>query len=160
MRFGLTVGARVEGRTWSYVLTDHETANVRALVLDPMVEDTAGIDRRGFRVVPERWESWLKRKLFVLRLSLVPGVFTAQNALAWFYYLTILVPVIALGWVGAAWVVGTRGATRGHRRRGSGHPLLHHLAHPHSGVAGLASGRGGSSHVRASGVARAPARCR
>ena len=106
VRFGLTAGARVEGRTWSYVLTDHETANVRALVLDPMVEDTAGIDRRGFRVVPERWESWLKRKLFVLRLSLVPGVFTAQNALAWFYYLTILVPVIALGWVGAAWWSG------------------------------------------------------
>ena len=33
-------------------------------------------------------------------------MFTAQNALAWFYYLTILVPVIALGWVGAAWWSG------------------------------------------------------
>ena len=106
VRFGLTAGARAEGRTWSYILTDHESANVRALVLNPMVEDTAGIDRGRFRVVPERWDSWLTRKLFVLRLSLVPGVFTAQNALAWFYYLTILVPVIALGWVGAAWWSG------------------------------------------------------
>ena len=106
VRYGLAAGARQEGRTWSYILTDHETANVRALVLDPMVEDTAGIDRGRFRVVPERWESWLTRKLFVLRLSLVPGVFTAQNAVAWFYYLTLLTPIVALCWVGGGWWSG------------------------------------------------------
>ena len=106
VHFGLTAGVRADGRTWSYVLTDHETGNLRALIQDPMVDDTAGIDRGTFQVLPERWESWLKRKLFVLRLSLAPGVFTAQNALAWFYYLTILVPVLALGSVGAAWWSG------------------------------------------------------
>ena len=105
-RFGLTTGAHVEDWTWSYVLTDHETANVQALVQDPMVDDTAGIDRGTFQVVPERWQSWLERKLFLLRLRLAPGVFTAQNALAWYYYLTMLMPIVALGWVGAAWWAG------------------------------------------------------
>ena len=89
-----------------YVLTDHETGNLRALIQDPIVDDTAGIDRGTFQVVPERWKSWLERKLFLLRLSLAPGVFTAQNALAWYYYLTMLVPIVALGWVGAAWWAG------------------------------------------------------
>ena len=106
VRFGLTAGALVDGRTWSYVLTDQETRNLRALIQDPIVEDTAGIDRGTIQVAPEQWENWIKRKLFVLRLSVAPGVFTAQNALAWFYYLTILVPVVALGWVGAAWWSG------------------------------------------------------
>ena len=106
VRHGLTSAARVEDRTWSYVLTDHETGNLRALIQDPIVDDTAGIDRGTFQVVPERWKSWLERKLFLLRLSLAPGVFTAQNALAWFYYLTMLVPIVALGWVGAAWWAG------------------------------------------------------
>ena len=106
MHFGLTAGVRADGQTWSYVLTDHETGNLRALIPDPVVEDTAGIDRGTLQVLPERWESWLTRKLFVLRLSLAPGVFPAQNALAWFYYLTILLPVVAPGWVGAAWWSG------------------------------------------------------
>ena len=102
--YGLTAGVRREGSTWSYVLTDHEPANVRAIVEDHLIEDTAGIDRGTFEVLPERWSSWLKRRLFVLRLrSVGPGVFNQQNALAWFYYLTLLVPLIALARVGADW---------------------------------------------------------
>ena len=90
-RFGLTAGAGqgAEGRTWSYVLVDYESANLRALIEDVMVADTAGIDRATARVA--------------LKRSLLPGVFNEQNALAWFYYLTILVPVVALGWLGADW---------------------------------------------------------
>ena len=104
VRYGLTAGVRRDGSTWSYVLTDHESGNVRALVEDRTVEDTAGIDRGAFQVLPERWGSWLTRRLFVLRLrGLAPGVFTAQNALAWFYYLTLLVPLIALARVSADW---------------------------------------------------------
>ena len=106
LRYGLTAGVRqgAKSRTWSYVLTDQQSGNVRALVQDPLIEDTAGIDRGTFLTLPERWGSLLKRKLFVLRLrGLLPGVFTSQNALAWFYYLTLLVPVAALGWVGAGW---------------------------------------------------------
>ena len=51
--------------------------------------------------------SWLTRRLFLLRLrGLLPGVFTAQNALAWFYFLTLLVPVVAVGLIGADWWSG------------------------------------------------------
>ncbi len=106
-RYGLAAGVHREGRTWSYVLTDQQTGNVRALVEDRMVEDTAGIDRGTFQVLPEGWGSWLTRRLFLLRLrSPLPGLFTPQNALAWFYWLTLLVPVVALGWIGAEWWSG------------------------------------------------------
>ena len=37
-------------RTWDYDLLDTSSANIRALVTDPAVEDTDGIDRQGFRV--------------------------------------------------------------------------------------------------------------
>ena len=109
VRYGLTGGVpqSAESRTWSYVLTNRESENVRAIVEDRLIEDTAGIDRGTFQVLPERWSSWLKRRLFVLRLrSVGPGVFIQQNALAWFYYLTLLVPVAALGRVGADWWSG------------------------------------------------------
>ena len=39
-----------EGRTFGYALTDRSRENVRGLVLDPSVEDTAQIHRTRFRV--------------------------------------------------------------------------------------------------------------
>ena len=90
--YGLTAGVGVGSRTWKYVLTDYESGNVRALIQDGLVADTAGIDRETARVPMKR--------------SLVPGVFNEQNALAWFYYLTLLVPVVALARVGADWRSG------------------------------------------------------
>ena len=88
VRYGLTAGERQgqEARTWSYVLTNQESGNLHALAEDRMVEDTTIIDRGTFQVLP--------------------GVFTAQNALAWFYWLTLWLPVIALGVVGAGWWSG------------------------------------------------------
>jgi hypothetical protein len=38
-------------RTWQYELFDSSTATVQAIVAHPLVEDTAGIDRRTFAVV-------------------------------------------------------------------------------------------------------------
>ena len=92
VRYGLTERVGLEDRTWSYVLADYESGNVRALVQDRLIEDTAGIDRAAARVP--------------LNLTLLPGVLTGQNALAWFYYLTMFVPVVALGWVCADWWSG------------------------------------------------------
>jgi len=41
-------------RTWNYDLLDTSPANIRALVTDPAVEDTDGIDRQRFRIaLPE-----------------------------------------------------------------------------------------------------------
>ncbi|HKE84692.1 MAG TPA: glycosyltransferase family 39 protein [Vicinamibacterales bacterium] len=49
-RYRLFEGREREGRTWSYLLTDTSRENVRALVGDPAVENTANIDRATFRV--------------------------------------------------------------------------------------------------------------
>jgi len=50
LRYRLLEGRELEGRTWSYLLADTSRENVRALVGDPAVEDTANIDRAAFRV--------------------------------------------------------------------------------------------------------------
>jgi hypothetical protein len=48
-RYGLSEGSPGDTRTWSYTLTDPSQENVRALVGDAAVEDTADIDRAAFR---------------------------------------------------------------------------------------------------------------
>ncbi len=47
-RYRLGPGERVEGRTWRYALEDRSTANIRALVSDRSVADTAYLDRDMF----------------------------------------------------------------------------------------------------------------
>ena len=46
-RFGSGAGRSHADRTWNYDLLDASTANIRALVADPAVEDTDGIDRQA-----------------------------------------------------------------------------------------------------------------
>ncbi len=48
-RYSLSEGSPGDTRTWSYTLTDPSQGNVRALVGDAAVEDTADIDRAAFR---------------------------------------------------------------------------------------------------------------
>jgi 4-amino-4-deoxy-L-arabinose transferase-like glycosyltransferase len=50
LRYQLFEGREIEGRTWAYLLKDTSYENVRGLVRDPAVEDTANIDRAAFRV--------------------------------------------------------------------------------------------------------------
>jgi hypothetical protein len=50
-RFTLSAGQRVEGTTWRYTLADTSSANVKALVTHPSVEDTSNIDRANFRAL-------------------------------------------------------------------------------------------------------------
>ena len=45
-RYGLVEGAHREGPTWRYVLRDAGAGNVAALVREPLVDDTHGIDRQ------------------------------------------------------------------------------------------------------------------
>lgn len=44
-RYGLADGEQREGRTWRYDLRDGSAANARALIAEPAVEDTHGLDR-------------------------------------------------------------------------------------------------------------------
>ena len=48
-QYHLTYGQRTEGRTFSYDLTDLSHNNIRAMVLDPNVEDTHYIHRTAYR---------------------------------------------------------------------------------------------------------------
>ena len=48
--YRLTAAQVTEGRTFAYALTDVSGANVRALVLDPAVEDTHEINRTSYRI--------------------------------------------------------------------------------------------------------------
>jgi hypothetical protein len=46
----LTRGERREGTTWGYYATDVSSANLRAIVEHPAVEDTHNIHRTAFRI--------------------------------------------------------------------------------------------------------------
>jgi len=48
-RFHLAGGHQTEGTTWAYDLTDSSFRNIRAIVRDTAVDDTAHINRRLFR---------------------------------------------------------------------------------------------------------------
>jgi hypothetical protein len=89
---------RAEGpATWSYVTTDESHANIRALVDDPSVVDTSGINRgAGVLAVRELWYEWLQRRVPLLRMHLLPGLFAPANVLPWFYYITVAVPLIGV----------------------------------------------------------------
>jgi hypothetical protein len=74
-RFSLEAGTEEGAGTWRYDLRDAGSANVAAMLSEPRVADTSGIDRTR-------------------------GVVTARthepNVDAWFYYLTIALPPVAL----------------------------------------------------------------
>ena len=92
----------------TYVLTNTTTANIRALVMDPLVEDTHNIDRDQFRLIVR--QSWLQRARNaspLLRVRIGANVFTSMNALALLYYVIVLLPVAAFVTLVWAWRRGT-----------------------------------------------------
>ncbi|MDA1184784.1 MAG: hypothetical protein O2930_09090 [Acidobacteria bacterium] len=50
LAYHLTRGEQLEGRTWSYRVTDVSKDNLRRLVEDPAVDDTHQIHRTAFRI--------------------------------------------------------------------------------------------------------------
>ena len=73
--FRLRRGEAHGDRTWSYNLTDTSSDNIRAIVTDPAVEDTDGLDRREFRIaVPQvTIAEWLTTEFPVLGRMAGPG---------------------------------------------------------------------------------------
>jgi len=95
-KYGLRRPAHDEESTWSYVLSDESREGIAAVVDDPLVADTHGIDRAGRRIdLDESWLVRLQRAVPLLRTRILPGVFSAGNALAWWYYVTLLLPPAA-----------------------------------------------------------------
>ncbi len=82
-----------------YRLTRTEVSNVLALVQDPLIEDTDGIDRASLRVPGAlfRWSYFqVQRYLPVVRLRVLPGVLNQANALPWLAWVWFTLPAIVL----------------------------------------------------------------
>jgi hypothetical protein len=95
-RYGLDP---VPGRTNQYRIRNVGRENVTELLLDPLVEDTNGIDRR-WRLVPSglfAWSAFQVRRYFPpARLRVAPGVIAPRNALPWFTWVTFVLPFAVL----------------------------------------------------------------
>lgn len=103
-RHVLKKGEHVDGPTWSYVLGSKDRADIGALIDDTAVADTHGINRTSREMdIQQPLYLRVQRWLPILRMQLAPGVFTRENAVAWFYYATLLMPVVGL--VLLAWLV-------------------------------------------------------
>jgi len=99
-RYALTKPARTDdAHTWRYELANNTPENIRALVGDPLVVDTNGVDRNASRIPSESWRERTTRRLLSFRRTTL----TQDNALAWLYYATLLLPVVGallllIGW--------------------------------------------------------------
>ena len=99
-RYALTKPARTDDvHTWSYELANNTPENIRALVGDPLIVDTNGVDRNASRIPTESWRERTTRRLLSFRRTTL----TQDNALAWLYYATLLLPVVGallllIGW--------------------------------------------------------------
>ena len=96
-RYGLSNPEHLAGTTWHYDLDDFSRANVGALIADPAVEDTQGIDRSTLDVHLEPLPSRLKRQ--VPLLDGAAAALTAAYAIPLFFYLVYVLPLAAIGFV-------------------------------------------------------------
>ena len=94
-RYGLSNPEYLAGTTWHYDLDDFSRANVGALIADPVVEDTQGIDRSTLEVHGEPLPSRLKRQ--VPLLDGAAAALTAAYAIPILFYLVYALPLAAIG---------------------------------------------------------------
>ena len=96
---GLVKGEHREGTTWVYEIADPSSRNIEALVKDPRVLDTHGIDRGAFRLTVPQPEGGVTATL--TRLRMAPELTSIGNAVAWLYYTLVSVPLVAaVVWLG------------------------------------------------------------
>jgi len=96
-RFALAEPVLDGGRTWWYRIEDNSVENVRRLIDDPYVEDTAFIDRDTAAVMSsEPLVAKLQRFVPLLRVRVLPGVFSRANATAILCYLFLVIPILAI----------------------------------------------------------------
>lgn len=96
-RWKLEAGEALDGSTWSYVIRDTSVANIEALVRDPLVDDTQGLNRTTFMLSGEPRPLRVRSQLD-----------TVQNATAFLYYLFAALPIVAAC---AFWRMRRAGAT-------------------------------------------------
>ncbi len=96
-RYGLSNPEYLAGTTWRYDLGNLSRANVGALIADPAVEDTEGIDRSTLDVHGERLPSRLTRQLPLVIGTAVS--LAAAYAIPILFYLVYALPLAAIGLV-------------------------------------------------------------
>ena len=86
----------IEESTWSYVLPHEDREYLARLIDDPAVADTHGLDRAG-RTLEGVTPGYvrLQHEWPIVRTRIATGLFNTANALAWFYYVALLLPLIA-----------------------------------------------------------------
>lgn len=95
-QYGLSRPIPDDGATWSYVMTNTDRGTIAALLRDSLVDDTHGIDTaRAELAIRESPFRRAQRQIPVLRMRIAPGVLTFSNAVAWLYYVTLALPVVA-----------------------------------------------------------------
>ena len=109
-RYGLVCARQEAGATWVYRIQPASTGLLQEMVADPLVRDTHGIDRtrllvQGLAETPI--DTW-RRRVPLLRLDVLRGWWHADNAVAWMYYLIVLLPPVTV-----ATLVLDRGARDG-----------------------------------------------
>ena len=96
-QYGLSRPISDEGTTFSYVVNKTDRGNISALLADSAVDDTNGIDReRAELAIRESPFRRAQRSIPLLRMDIAPGVLTVTNALAWLYYTTLALPLLAI----------------------------------------------------------------
>jgi hypothetical protein len=116
---GLIAYERLHGNTWKYALTDWSAPRLQAIVTNPQVADTEGIDRAAFTVndpefttPPSRYDRVVAA---LQRVRVMPGILREANAVPFLYYTMLALPIAALLLVatnrdaarGAGWNRGT-----------------------------------------------------
>ncbi len=83
-RYGLTDAEPAGASTWAYTARNSSPENIEAIVRDPSVDDTHGIDRAAFTIAaPQR------------PVGIHSQLDTPENATAFLYYTFLLLPVAA-----------------------------------------------------------------
>jgi hypothetical protein len=96
--FHLVGGEHREGTTWTYELADHSTQNIEALVKNPAVLDTHGVNRATYTLNVAQREGGVLSTL--ARVDLAPELTNTRNAVAWLYYTLVALPVVsAVAWM-------------------------------------------------------------
>jgi hypothetical protein len=93
-QLGLTPEGPLEGSTGRYRLADVSSGSIKRIVDNASIEDTGGIDRPTYRVLPDRFADSC-----TVCVAEGPGLHLAQNAEAWLYYLPWLSVLAAIALV-------------------------------------------------------------
>jgi hypothetical protein len=93
---GLSPDNPVAPDVWNYKLEDASPSRLGAVLADPLVIATEGIDRATMTVVLPQPSRRARVLAAINGTQLLPGVITEHNAIAFLYYLLILPPMVAL----------------------------------------------------------------